>query len=38
MKNAILRQLARTLYAISAASQKAADRLLWLSRPERDQL
>ena len=32
MKSAILRQLARTLYEISTASQKAADRLVWLSR------
>ena len=35
MKSAILRQLARTLYEISTASQKAADRLVWLSRPEK---
>ena len=31
----ITRQLAHVLYAISTASQKAADRLLWLSRPEK---
>ena len=28
----ITRQLAHVLYAISTASQKAADRLVWLSR------
>ncbi len=35
MKTAITRQLAKILYAISTASQKAADRLVWLSRPEK---
>ena len=36
MKSTITRQLAKILYAISRAAEKAADRLLWLSRPERD--
>ena len=35
MKSAILRQLARTLYEISRATEKIGDRLVWLSRPEK---
>lgn len=35
MKTAITRQLAHVLYAISTAAEKIADRLVWLSRPEK---
>ena len=31
----ITRQLALALYAISHATEKIGDRLLWLSRPEK---
>ena len=35
MKAAILRQLAHFFFAISRATEKIADRLVWLSRPEK---